>query len=82
MTVAHALQRQLDKKNWTQQDAADALKTSRLTVNQLLNDRRGMTPDMALRLEKVFGVSAEKWMELQARQDLDDARRGYTVRQR
>jgi addiction module HigA family antidote len=82
MTVAQALQRQLDKKNWTQQNAADALKTSRYSVNQLLNDRRGMTPDMALRLEKVFGVSAEKWMELQARQDLEDARRGYTVRQR
>jgi addiction module HigA family antidote len=82
MTVAQALQRQLDKKDWTQQEAADALKISRYSVNQLLNDRRGMTPDMALRLEKVFGVSAEKWMELQARQDLDDARRGYTVRQR
>jgi addiction module HigA family antidote len=58
------------------QDAlADALGVSRFTVNQVLNGRRGVSPEMALRLAHVLGTSAEMWLTLQARVDLFDARR-------
>lgn len=58
------------------QDAlADALGVSRFTVNQLLNSRRGVSPEMALRLAHVLSTSAEMWLTLQARVDLFDARR-------
>lgn len=43
-------------------------------VNDIVLQKRAMTADMALRLEKYFGVSAEFWMNLQARFDLDEAR--------
>lgn len=74
MTVAQALQRELDKRGWTQEDAAMKLGVSRLSVNELLNGRRTLTAPMALRLEKVFKIDAESWLRLQMRMDLDDAR--------
>jgi addiction module HigA family antidote len=39
----------------TQQELADCMHVSRHSVNQILNDRRAITADMALRLERVFG---------------------------
>jgi addiction module HigA family antidote len=60
----------LEEFNITQEQLADALGVSRLTVNQLCNDKRAVTAEMALRLERVTGIPAEHWMELQTRQDL------------
>ena len=39
-------------------------------VNEIINGRRGITPSTALRLAKVFGVSADFWMNIQLRWDL------------
>lgn len=58
----------------SQDQLAEALDVARLSVNQLCNDRRGITPDMALRLEKVFGIEASSWMSMQAEVDLEYAR--------
>jgi addiction module HigA family antidote len=54
----------------TQEQLADALGVSRLTVNQLVNNRRSITADMALRLEHLTGVSASQWLTLQQNYDL------------
>ena len=43
-------------------------------ITSLVNGDRGMTADTALRLEKVFGMSAEFWMRLQASYDESKAR--------
>lgn len=75
MTIAEMVQREIDKKGWTQEEAADKLGVSRLTVNQLVNHKRGVTATMALRLQKVFGVPALVWMQRQAEQDLKLAAR-------
>ena len=48
---------------------------SRVTVNQLLNDRRDVTAEMALRLARVLGTTAEYWLNLQTKVDLYRARR-------
>ena len=55
--------------------AADLLKVSRLTLSKILNGRGGITPNMALRIEAVFGGKAEFWLRLQRIYDLEEERR-------
>ena len=43
-------------------------------VTQILNERRSITPDTALRLSRYFGTSAEFWMNLQQAYDLKTTR--------
>ena len=52
---------------------ARALGVSRQTVNELLRERRAVRPEMALRLSKLFGNSAEFWLNLQRAVDLCEA---------
>jgi addiction module HigA family antidote len=52
---------------------ADALGVSRQTVNELLRERRALSPEMALRLSQLFGNSPEFWLNLQRAVDLWDA---------
>src|ERR1700689_878571 len=51
-------------------DAAAALGVTRTTLSELVNERRGISPEMAVRLSKVFGGSAESWLIQQAQYDL------------
>jgi addiction module HigA family antidote len=53
---------------------AELLGVSRLTVSQLLHEHRALSPDMALRLEKLLGTSAESWLRMQEAVDLWEAR--------
>ncbi len=57
----------------TQQRLADELGVSRRTVSQLVNERRGVTADMALRLGKLTKTSPEYWLNLQTAVDLWEA---------
>ncbi|MFM9864408.1 MAG: HigA family addiction module antitoxin [Micropepsaceae bacterium] len=50
--------------------AAAALKVTRTTLSELVNGRRGISPEMAVRLEQVFGGSAESWLVQQVQYDL------------
>lgn len=52
---------------------AQALGVSRQTVNELLRERRAISPEMALRLSRLFGNSAEFWLNAQRAIDLWDA---------
>ena len=45
----------------------------RQTVNELLRERRAVSPEMALRLSRLFGNSAEFWLNAQRAVDLWDA---------
>ncbi len=56
--------------------AAAALGVTRNTLSELVNGRRGISPEMAVRLEKVFGGSAERWLVQQAQYDLAHVERG------
>ena len=51
---------------------ADALCVSRQTVNELIRERRAVSPEMALRLSRLFGNSAEFWLNAQRGVDLWD----------
>lgn len=62
---------------------AEVLGVTRQTLNDLVNGRRGISPEMALRLDLAFGGSADTWLRLQAAYDLAQARRdadGLTVK--
>jgi addiction module HigA family antidote len=50
--------------------AAEALGVSRKTLSAILNGRAGISPEMALRLSKAFGTSAESWLNQQVQYDL------------
>ena len=51
-------------------DAAAALGVTRTTLSELVNGKRGISPEMAVRLSKVFGGSAESWLTQQAQYEL------------
>lgn len=50
--------------------AAEALGVSRKTLSAILNGRAGISPEMALRLSKAFGTTAESWLNQQMQYDL------------
>lgn len=54
----------------TQRELADAIHVPYQRVNELVNQKRGITPSTALRLARFFGVSADFWLNLQIRWDL------------
>ena len=54
----------------TQRELADAIHVPYQRVNELVNQKRGVTPSTALRLDRFFGVSAGFWLNLQVRWDL------------
>jgi antitoxin HigA-1 len=55
-------------------DAAAALGVTRTTLSELVNERRGISAEMAVRLEQVFGGSAESWLVQQAHYELAQVR--------
>jgi addiction module antidote protein, HigA family len=57
----------------TVSDLAKALGVSRQTMNELLRERRAVSPEMALRLSRLFGNSPEFWLNAQRAVDLWDA---------
>ncbi len=58
---------------------AKALGVSRQTLYDLLDEKQGITAAMALRLEVVYGGSAEFWLRRQATHDLWKARQSVSV---
>jgi addiction module HigA family antidote len=54
--------------------AAEALGVTRNTLSELVNEKRGISPEMAVRLSKVFGGNAESWLLQQAQYDLAHVR--------
>jgi len=50
--------------------AVDALGVTRTTLSELVNGKRGISPEMAIRLSQVFGGSVESWITQQAQYDL------------
>jgi antitoxin HigA-1 len=51
-------------------EAAEALGVSRKTLSKIVNERGAITPEMALRLSRVFKTTPELWLNLQQTHDL------------
>ena len=52
---------------------ASKIGVSRQTVNQLVSERRALSPSMALRLARRFGTSPEYWLNMQRNVDIWDS---------
>ncbi|MDE3739007.1 HigA family addiction module antitoxin [Pseudomonas resinovorans] len=63
----------LEPMGITQGQLAEAMGVQRKLVNELCNNRRAITADTALMLSRVFGNSADFWLNLQRRNDLWEA---------
>ena len=48
-----------------------------LRINHIIRGKRAITADTAMRLSRYFGTSADVWLRLQARYDLEVAEREY-----
>ncbi|MCP3019067.1 HigA family addiction module antitoxin [Cupriavidus basilensis] len=56
---------------------AVALHVTAARINDIVRERRGITPDTAMRLARYFGGDAESWLNLQQSYDLKVAQRAY-----
>jgi len=56
-------------------DAAEALGVTRNTLSELVNGKRGISPEMAVRISQVFGGTEEGWLAQQAQYDLAQVHR-------
>lgn len=64
----------LEPLGLTQTELAERIHVPFQRVNELVNGKRGVTPDTAMRLARVFGTTPELWMNLQTNRDLWEAR--------
>ena len=65
----------------TQAILASHLGVSRLTVSDLLHEKRALTADMAVRVAKVIGGAPESWLRMQEALDLwEENHAGYILR--
>lgn len=64
----------LEERGWTNRVLATVLGRDPAVVNRLVADKRPVDAEMALMLESVFGVQADRFMELQAKYELSLAR--------
>jgi len=56
-----------------QTELAEKMGVSYPRINELIHGKRGITPDTALRLERLFGMEAQFWLNLQLAWDLHHA---------
>ena len=63
----------LDPLGMTQVELAERMNVPFQRVNQIVRRKRAVTPDTALRLSRLFGTSAELWLNLQQAWDLYEA---------
>lgn len=63
----------------TQAELARRLGVSRLTVSELLHEKRALSPVMAARLARFLGTSPESWLAMQSALDLWLARKDRTL---
>jgi addiction module HigA family antidote len=74
--VPDLLKEFLEPLGMSQVELAQRTGVSYPRVNELVKGRRGMTPDTALRLERLFGLEAQVWLNLQLVYDLYHAAHG------
>lgn len=64
----------IEALGWTVAEAAEALGVKRQQLYNVINGKSAITADMAIRLEKGIGSTAEHWLRMQTAYDLAQAR--------
>ena len=70
----------LEPNDISGRELAAMLRVSPSTLNRILTGTSGVTPEMALRLSKCLGRSAESWLAMQHSYDLWQAKRNVDLR--
>jgi antitoxin HigA-1 len=65
----------------SQTELAEWIGVSYPRLNEIINGKRGVTPDTALRLQQVFGADAQFWLNLQLLWDLYQAKHSDAARE-
>ena len=60
----------LDAMGLSVTEGAKVLGVTRQALSNLVNKHAGLSPEMAIRLEKAFGSSAQAWLKMQMQYDL------------
>lgn len=64
----------IDELGLSVTEAAKVLDVTRPTLSRVINGKSAISPEMAIRLSKAFGSSAEMWLRMQTAYDLAQAR--------
>ncbi|MCK5072390.1 MAG: HigA family addiction module antidote protein [Bacteriovoracaceae bacterium] len=64
----------LEERGLTQKWLAQKIGCAERKISEICNNKRGMSAKFALDLERVFGISAEFWVTMQAKWELKNAR--------
>ena len=64
------LKEELDERGITQKELADRMGRPAQVINQIVQEKKSVTPQTALELERVLGVNARLWLNLQQNHDL------------
>lgn len=73
-TPGQLIQALMDDREWSQRVLAIVLGIGETSINKIVSDKQPINTEMALALEELFGVPAEKFLELQKSFDLAKAR--------
>lgn len=68
------IQDEINYRDIKQSDLAMQLDIQKSLLNEIIKGKRAVTADIAILLEKILGISAEYWMNLQSQYDIDIAR--------
>lgn len=75
ISPGEVLRKYILKEEISQDALSKALGVSRFSVNQIINEKRAVTPEMALRLARVTSTTPEFWLNLQREVDLYHVRK-------
>src|SRR6478609_6161560 len=64
MTPGEAIKSELEKRGWTQYDLAAVLGKHQPAINELIQSKRSVTPEMAVALGSAFGNEPAYWLRL------------------
>ena len=70
------VKREIEARGLTITEAATALGVSRQALNNLVNEKGGISAEMAIRLSKALGSTPDTWVKLWAQYDLAQAMKG------
>lgn len=68
----------IEAAGWAQQDLAEIINLPPKTISLLIQNKQAISPDIAIRLGKVFDISADKWLNLQSQYQLQLERNAAT----
>jgi len=66
VTPGEEIRRRLQDRGWTQGDLAQIMDRPPQTVNQIIQGKKAITPDMAAALAAAFGTTPDLWMQLES----------------